>query len=93
MSRRESLYDSLVCLVELHDLLLQFFGLVGGEAQLADVVACQFFWVVVTQLRLCRVGTQNSVGGKGAGKATRHHIISQLQAQVVPAVGQRKTKE
>lgn len=82
--------DSLVRLVELHDLLLQFFGLVGGEAQLADVVAGQFLRVVVSQLRLRRVGAQNGVGGKGAGKTARHHVVSQLQAQVVPGGGQRK---
>lgn len=70
ISRQESCDDSLVRLVELHDLLLQFFGLVGGEAQLADVVACQFLWVVVSQLRLRRVGAQHGVGGKGAGKTT-----------------------
>lgn len=90
---RESCYDSLVGLVELHDLLLQFFGLVGGEAQLTDVVAGQLLWVVVSQLRLSRVGAQNGVGGKGAGKTTRHHVISQLQTQIVPGVGQRKMNE
>lgn len=93
MGGRESCYDSLVGLVELHDLLLQFFGLVGGEAQLADVVAGQLLWVVVSQLRLSRVGAQNGVGGKGAGKTTRHHVISQLQTQIVPGVGQRKMNE
>lgn len=90
ISGRESCYDSLVRLVELHDLLFQFFGLVGGEAQLADVVASQLLWVVVSQLRLCRVGAQNSVGGKRARKTTRHHIISQLQTQIVPRVGRRR---
>lgn len=92
ISRRESCYDSLVRLVELHDLLLQFFGLVGGEAQLADVVARQFFRVVVSQLRLRCVGSQNGVGGKGAGKTTRHYVISQLQAQVVPTVWTKKSE-
>lgn len=70
--------------MQLHDFLLQLFGLIGREAQFTDVVAAQFLGVVVSQFRLHCVWTQHCVGGKGAGQATGNHIISQLQAQVVP---------
>lgn len=73
--------------MELHDFLLQLFGLVGSKAKLADVVTAQFLRVVVSQFRLSCVRAQYCMGGKGAGQAAWNHIISQLQAQVVPVRG------
>lgn len=76
--------------MQLHDFLLQLFGLIGRKAQFTDVVAAQFLRVVVSQFRLHRVWAQHCVGGKGAGQATWNHIISQLQAQVVPMKEKKK---
>lgn len=38
--------------MQVYDLFLQLFGLVGSEAEVADVIAAQLFRVVVSQLRL-----------------------------------------
>lgn len=70
--------------MQLHDFFLKLFCLIGREAQFTDVVAAQFLRVVVSQFRLHCVWAQHRVRGKGAGQATWNHIISQLQAQVVP---------
>ena len=76
--------------MHLHDLLLQLLGLVGGEAQLADVVAAQLLRVVVPQLRLHRERAQHGVRGEGAGQPAGHHVVPQLQTQEVAGRGERR---
>lgn len=87
LSRAVPSRGSPVGLVQLHDALLQLPCLVGGEAQLAHVVAHVFLSVVVTQLGLHGVGAQQGVGDKGAGQAPRDDVSTELQAQVVSAGG------
>lgn len=76
-----------VGLVQLHDALLQLSCLVGGEAQLAHVVAHVLLSVMVTQLGLDGVGAQQGVGDKGAGQAPCDDVGTELQAQVVSTGG------
>lgn len=47
-----------ICLMQLHDPLLQLPGLVRGEAELADIVAHMLLSIIVTQLSLHSVGAQ-----------------------------------
>lgn len=73
-----------VCLVQLHDPLLQLPGLVWGEAELADIVAHVLLGIMVTQFSLHGVGAQQGVRDEGARQAARDDVCPQLQAQVVP---------
>lgn len=76
-----------VGLVQFHDALLQLPCLVGGEAQLTHIVAHVLLSVMVTQLSLHGVGTQQGMGDKGAGQAPCDDVSTELQAQVVSAGG------
>lgn len=87
LSRAVPSRGSPVGLVQLHDALLQLPRLVGGEAQLAHVVAHVLLGVMVTQLGLDGVGAQQGVGDEGAGQAPRDDVGTELQAQVVSAGG------
>ena len=78
-----------VALVQLDDLVFQFFCVVWGEAELADIVAATLVRVVVTQFRLHGVGAQQGQRDKGAGQPAGHDVVTQLQAEVVPSGGQR----
>lgn len=78
-----------VCLVQLHDPLLQLPGLVWGEAELTDIVAHVLLSVIVTQLSLHGIGAQQGVRDKGARQASCDNVCSQLQAQVVPGDRER----
>lgn len=62
--------------MQVQDLLLQLFGLVGSEAEVADVIASQLIRVVVSQLRLGDVWTQERMSDKGAWQTARHDIVS-----------------
>lgn len=70
--------------MQVHDLFLHLFGLVRSEAEVTYVIAAQLFRVIVSQLRLGDVRTQERVSGKGARQTARHNVVSQLKAQVVP---------
>lgn len=74
-----------VCLVQLHDPLLQLPGLVWGEAELADIVAHVLLGIMVTQFSLHGVGAQQGVRDEGARQAARDDVCPQLQAQVAPS--------
>lgn len=74
-----------VALVQLDHFVLQLLRVVWREAELADVVAAVLVRVVVAELRLHGVGAQQGQGDERAGQPTRHDVISQLQAEVVPA--------
>lgn len=76
-----------VCLVQLHDPLLQLPGLVRGEAELTDIVAHVFLCIVVTQLSLHSIGAQQGMRDEGAGQPACDDICPQLQAQVIPRHG------
>lgn len=69
--------------MQLHDPLLQLPGLVGGKAELADIVAHVLLSVIVAQLSLHGVGAQQSMCDEGAGQPARDDVCPQLQAQVV----------
>lgn len=79
-----------VCLMQLHDPLLQLPGLVWGEAELTDIVAHVFLGIIVTQFSLHSVGAQKGMRDKGARQAACDNVCPQLQAQVVPGKGQGK---
>ena len=78
-----------VALVQLDDLVFQFFRVVWGKAELADVVAATLVRVVVAQFRLDGVGAQQGQRDEGAGQPAGHDVVAQLQAEVVPSGGQR----
>lgn len=78
-----------VCLVQLHDPLLQLPGLVWGKAELADIVAHVLLGIMVTQFSLHSVGAQQGVRDEGARQAARDDVCPQLQAQVVPGDRER----
>lgn len=72
-----------VCLVQLHDPLLQLSGLVRGKAELADIVAHVLLGIIVAQLSLHGVGAQQGMRDEGAGEPACDDVCPQLQAQVV----------
>lgn len=74
-----------VGLVQLHDALLQLPCLVGGKAELTDIVAYMLLSIVVTQFGLHSIGAQQGMRDEGAGQSPRDDICTQLQAQVVSA--------
>lgn len=74
-----------VALVQLDHFVLQLFSVVWRKAEFADVVAAVLIWVVVAELRLHGVGAQQGQRDERAGQPTRNDVISQLQAEVVPA--------
>lgn len=65
-----------VALVQLDDLVFQFFRVVWGEAELADVVAATLVRVVVAQFRLDGVGAQQGQRDKGAGQPAGHDVVT-----------------
>lgn len=73
----------LVVSMELHHPLLQLSSLIGGEVEIADVVRGMLVLVIVPQLSLNSVGTQEGVSDEWAWQAAWQHVIPQLQAQVV----------
>lgn len=77
-----------VCLVQFHDPLFQLPGLIGGKAKLADIIGHMFLSIIVTQLSLHSIGSQQGMRDKGAGQAARDDVRPQLQAQVVSGDGE-----
>lgn len=69
--------------MELHHPLLQLASLIGGKAEIADVVGAVVVMVVVPQLGLNSIGAQEGVSDKWAWQSTWQHVIPQLQTQVV----------
>ena len=51
-------------MVKFHHSLLQLPCLVGGKAEIANIIWAMFLRLIVTQLSLDRVGAQKSVGDK-----------------------------
>lgn len=82
-----------VAFVQLDHFILQLFRVIWREAELADVVAAVLVGVVVAELRLDGVGAQQGQRDERAGQPTRHNVISQLQAEVVPATEHRSGLE
>lgn len=79
--------------MKLHHSLLELASLVGGEAEVADVVRAVLLWLVVAQFGLDSVGAQQGVGDERARQATGQDVVPQLQAQVVPDQTQRRCHE
>lgn len=79
--------------MELHHPLLQLASLIGGEAEIADVVGAVVVVVVVPQLRLNAVGAQEGVSDERARQSTWQHVIPQLQTQVVSVRGDKRGGE
>lgn len=69
--------------MEFHHPLLQLTSLIGGKAEIADVVRAVVVVVIVPQLRLNSVGAQEGVSDERARQSTWQHVIPQLQTQVV----------
>lgn len=70
--------------MQLHDSVLKLAGLVRSKVEVTDVVWGVLVLVVVSELSLHGVGTQQSVSDERAGKTTRQDVITQLEAQIVP---------
>lgn len=57
----------------------------GGKTRRKAAESCRDgTGIVVSKLRLDRVGPQNRVSGKRAGKPARNDVLSQLETQEVP---------
>lgn len=64
--------------MQLHDPVLQLTGLIGREAEVADVVGAVLVLVEVSELSLRGVGAQQSVSDERAGEPTWQDVIAQL---------------
>lgn len=64
--------------MQFHDSVLQLTGLVGGKAEVADVVCAVLVLVVVSELSLHGVGTQQGVSDERAGEPTGQDVFTQL---------------
>lgn len=82
-----------VALVQLDHFILQLFRVIRRKAELADIVTAILIGIVVTKLWLHGVGAQQGQCDERARQPTRHDVISQLQAQVVPATEHRGGSE
>ena len=74
-----------VALVQLYHFVLQLFSVIWRKAKFANIVAAVLIGVVVAELWLHGVGAQQGQRDEWAGQPTWHDVISQLQAEVVPA--------
>lgn len=70
--------------MKLHNLFFKLFCLVWGQFELSDVIWAMEIRIIVSQLWLDCVGTQQSQGGKGAGQPPCKDVLSKLQTQVIP---------
>lgn len=75
--------------MELHHPLLQLTSLIGGEAEIGDIVGAMVILVVVPQLCLNTVGAQEGVSDEWARQAAWQHVIPQLETQVVSVRGDK----
>lgn len=82
-----SLHPSIlpVALVQLDHLIFQLLSVIWRKAKFADVVTAILIGVVVAELGLHGVGAQQGKRDEGAGQPAGHDVVSQLQAEVVPA--------
>ena len=72
--------------MDLHDPLEQVLALARGEVEVPDVVGGEAVvnGVVVAQLALGQVGSQQGVGDEGAGQLAALDVLLDLQADLVP---------
>ncbi len=85
--------NSLVAAVQLQHFLLQLFGLVRGQTQVADVTGPLQLSIIVAQLRLNRVGAQHRVSGERTRQTPRNHVVPQLQTQIIPETERERERE
>lgn len=78
-----------VCFMKLHNLLFQLFRLVRGQFKFTDIIWAVQIRIVVSQLGLDRVGTQQSQSRKGTGQPPRNDVLSKLKTQVIPGQGEK----
>lgn len=71
--------------MKLHDFLLQLLGLSWDELELLGIVSAVHLGVVLAQLRLQGVRSQQGQGHERAGQVAVLDVLPQLQTQVVPA--------
>lgn len=72
-----------VGLMQLCHLLFQLFCLGGGKLEVTEVMTGVLFRVIVPELGLQCVRSQEGVSHKGAGQATRGNVLPELKAQEV----------
>lgn len=70
--------------MKFHNLLFKLFGLVWSQFEFIDVVCAVEVRIVVPQLRLHCVGTQQSQSCKGTRQPPRDDVLSKLKTQVIP---------
>lgn len=70
--------------MQLHHLFLQLFVLSRGQAQILNIICPVELRVILSQLRLGRVGAQQGQCDKGTGKNAMDDVLPQLEAQKVP---------
>lgn len=73
-----------VCFMKFHNLLFKLFGLVWSQFEFIDVICAVEVRIVVPQLRLHCVGTQQSQRCKGTRQPPRDDVLSKLKTQVIP---------
>lgn len=71
--------------MQLHDLLLKFFGLSWDQLEILGIVSAVDLRVVLAQFRLQGVRAKQGQSHKRAGQTATLDVLSQLQTQVVPA--------
>lgn len=71
--------------MQLHDLLLKFFGLSWDQLEILGIVSAVDLRVVLAQFRLQGVRAKQGQGHKRARQTATLDVLSQLQTQVVPA--------
>lgn len=73
--------------VQLHHLILQLLGLAMCQLHVLGVVGHVHLGIVLAQLRLQGVGTQQCQCDEGAGQPACQDVLTELETQVVPAEG------
>lgn len=71
--------------MQLDHFIFQLLSVIWRKAKFADVVTAILVGVVVAELGLHGVGAQQGKRDEGAGQPAGHDVVSQLQAEVVPA--------
>ena len=75
-------------MVQLHHFVLQLLRLTLGHFHLLGVFAAVHLGVILSQLRLQGVRTQQGQCDEGAGKSALQDVLPQLETQIVPAMQQ-----
>lgn len=73
-------------MVQLHHFVLQLLRLTLGHFHVPSVFIAVHLRVILAQLRLQGVGSQQGQGDKGAGKSALQDVHPQLETQVVPSM-------